>query len=279
MKNFIKSELILEVASSFKKQKGFVKTVKNYKYGIQQTDISILTDNISAKLNYEKGNYITINFNDLLYFDVKAKEYLCKKIISAIKLLLKKNNLHIKKLLVVGLGNEKFACDSLGKLTVDRILVTIPYLDSNLFSNQELSQVHAISTGVYGTTGIDSSVIIKSICSAIKPDLVIVIDSMVAAEENRLAKSVQLSDTKLLPGGGVGNMRKEISKNIIGIPVLAVGVPMVINSNSLCKTKTNLIVSPKDIEQKVSTISKIIAKAINLTFNNLTETELSELTE
>lgn len=279
MKNFIKSELIFEVASKIKNQKGFFKTYKKFKYNIEQVDIGILNDEVSKKIEREKGNYICLNFDDLLYFDIKAKEYLCKKLKSAIGLLLKKNNLKVKKLLVIGLGNEKYACDSLGGKVVKKILVTKPYLDKKLFSPQEISEIYALSTGVYGTTGLDSSSVIKSICAHLKPDLVIAIDSMVSGDETRLAKSIQLSDTKLMPGGGVGNSRKEISKDTIGVPVFAIGVPLVVDIANICKQSQNLIVSPKDVENKVNVTSKIIAKAINLSFNNLTETELLELTE
>lgn len=279
MKNILKSDLILEVADKFKKQKGFIKIKKSYKYNIEQVDICILTDEISKQIEREKGNYISLNFEEILYFDYKAKNYLCKKVCDALKSLVKKNKLNVKKLLVVGLGNEKYACDSLGSEVVKNILVTKPYLDRNLFSPEEVAEVYAISTGVYGTTGLDSSRVIKSICTYITPDLVIAIDSMVSSTEKNLAKSVQLSDTKLLPGGGVGNNRKEISRDSIGVPVFAIGVPLVVNTNTFCNGNQNLIVSPKDVENKVTVTSKIIAKAINLTFNNLSEQELLEMTE
>lgn len=279
MKKNLKSELILEVASGFKRQKGFSKITKKFKYGIEQVDISILSEEVSRQLQRETGSYISINFNDLLYFDIKAKEHLCKKIMAAIKHVLKKQNLSPKKILVVGLGNQKYACDSLGSCVVEKIFVTKPYLDKQLFLPQQVAEVYAISTGVYGTTGLDSSMVINSICAKISPDLVVAIDSMVAGEQQRLAKSVQISNTKLLPGGGVGNNRQEISKQTVGAPVLAIGVPLVINANTFCSGADNLVVSPKDVENKVKTISKIIAKALNLAFNNLTETELLELTE
>lgn len=279
MKKNIKSELILEVANSFKRQKGFLKTKKNFKYNIEQVDIGIFSDEISKQIERDKGNYISLNFDEILYFDLKARDYLCKKLISAIRSLVKKNNIKTNKLLVVGLGNGKYACDSLGEKVVERVFVTKPYLDKKLFSPQEVAEIYAINTGVYGTTGIDSSTFVNIVCSHINPDLVIVVDSMVASDEKRLAKSVQISDTKLLPGGGVGNNRKEISKETIGVPVFAIGVPFVINTGSLCKNTDNLIVSPKDVENKVKITSKIIAKAINLAFNNIDEKEIAEMTE
>ena len=112
----------------------------------------------------------------------------------------------------------------------------------------------------------------------LKPNLVIAVDSLVTSDENHLAKSIQISNTKLSPGGGVGNNRKEISENVLGVKVVAIGVPLVVNLSSLCKTTDDLIVTPKDVEQKVGELSKIISKSINLAFNHLTEKELLELT-
>ena len=274
-----KSEMILEVASRFRTGSGFVKTKKSLKFDIEQVKIEILSDEVSKKIGREKGNYISFNFDELLYFDAKAKNYLCKRICDCIKELLKKNKIILGKVLVVGLGNYAYACDSLGSKVVQKVLITKPYLEKNLFSKEQVAEVYAVSMGVYGTTGLDSSEVINSICKFLKPNLVVVIDSMVASDEKRLAKSIQISDTKLLPGGGVGNARKEISKENVGAPIFAVGVPFVVNTQNICNVSQNLIVTPKDIENKVKVASNIIAKALNLAFNNLTENEIAELTE
>ena len=274
----IKSELILEVAKATKINQGFQKKVTKHSHNITQTDILLFDEVCAKKIGREVGNYSTFDFDDLLFFDIDAKNILCNKLKLALSNIVKKNNISAKTILVVGLGNEKYACDSLGKSVVDRVLVTKPYLEKSLFSPKKMAEIYAVSLGVYGTTGLETSDTIKSICQTIKPNLVIVVDSLVAGSTKTLAKSIQISDTKLAPGGGVGNNRKEVSQKVLGVKVVAIGVPLVVNLSNICKTNDNLIVTPKDVEQKVADLSKIISKSINLAFNNLSQKELLQLT-
>ncbi len=276
MKMNIKSEDIFEISSKIKNNSGFYKSTKKLEHGIAESNIKILNEEVSKKVERDLGSYISFLFNDLFFYDFDAKEYLSKQIRKTILKLVKENELKCKKILVVGLGNEKFACDSLGKNVVDRILITKPYLERDLFDKSKMAEIYALSLGVYGTTGLDTSKTIKSVCQMLKPDLVIAIDSLVAGEYKKLAKSVQISDTKLLPGGGVGNDRQEISEKILGVKVFTIGVPLVAKIDY--SNNDDLIVAPKDVEQKVSILSKIIAKGINLSFCKLTEKEYLELT-
>ena len=275
MKKSVKSELILETAKGLKVDDGFRRLTKKYRSGITETYFKILTEECSKRAGREIGNYYSYSFDDLLFFDYESKNDLINRIKNAILFLLKINGIKIKRVLVVGLGNEKYACDSLGKRVVEKILITKPYLERDFFSSKKMKEVYAISLGVYGTTGLESSDTIKSICEMIKPDLVIAIDSLVASDAKFLAKSVQISDTKLSPGGGVGNNRQEISEAVLKTKVIAIGVPLVINFGG---DVGDLIVTPKDVETKVLAISKIIAKAINLSFSKLTEKEYLDLT-
>ena len=194
MKNIKNTELILEIAKGLKSCNGFCHTTKKHLHGIRQTDIKILDEETSKKLDREIGNYVSFAFNDILFFDVEAKEILCEKLKNSIKNLVKINRIDAKRVLVVGLGNEKYACDSLGKNVTDSILVTKPYLDRGYFDSDKMAEIYAISLGVYGTTGLESSLTIKSIAKEIQPDLVIVVDSLVASQTKNLALSIQLSD-------------------------------------------------------------------------------------
>ena len=278
MKNRCVSELAFEACKNVKNGCGFYKKKHRYELGISQTDIKILSSEVSKQLNRDVGNYVTLQIDDVLFYDVRSKEMLVQKAIGVIKNLVKALKKTIKKVLVVGLGNEKYACDSLGKLVTNKILITKPYLDKHLLNPDKIAEIYAISFGVYGTTGIESSRAIKAICGAIKPNLVVAVDSMVASGEHSLCKTIQFSDTKLLPGGGVGNNRLEVSKKVLGCDVIAVGVPLVLNSKTICKNVGELIVTPKDVELKVEALSKIIAKAINLSFCNLSQEEYLQLT-
>lgn len=273
----IKSECVLEASNSLKSSDGFSKTEQHFSRSIRQTNIKIFDEKIAKKIGREIGDYICFGFDELLFYDLKAKELLCKKFEQATKNLLSNMKLKPKKVMIIGLGNEKYTCDSLGKQVVNRILVTKPYLESGLYDKSKLKEVFAISFGVYGTTGLDSAEAIKSLCGVVKPDLVVAVDSLVAENVNSLGLSIQISNTKLSPGGGVGNNRKEVSEKTLGTKVLGIGVPLVADISDISQSKNNLIVTPKDVDQKVNDISKIIAKSLNLTFNNLTERELLEL--
>ena len=275
MKKILYTELVLESASSLKSGDGFSKTIKKCKCGILQTHIRVLNKEAEQKSGQEIGDYINLSFNELLYYDIKAREILKTLLIENIKKITKQIIKKPKKVLVVGLGNEKYACDSLGKMVVDNIFISKPYIDKDLL-DKKVPEVYAVSFGVYGTTGLESSKTIKAICDMIKPDMLIAIDSLVASQPKNLCKSLQLSNTKLSPGGGVGNNRQEVSEKTLGVKVFAIGVPLVVSINE--KDFDNLIVTPKDVEQKVQVLSKIIAKAINLSFCNISEKELDSLT-
>ena len=247
---------------------------KKQKYASMTSPKPVLKQ-LKNKLGREAGHYVCFNYSDLLVFDIKAKEYLSQLLQKEIQNLIKINGISAKKVLIVGLGNPKYACDSLGKLVCDRVLVTIPYLDKKLFVAKQMAKIYSVSLGVYGTTGIDSASLVKSICELIKPDVVIAIDSIIASDTKNLARSVQLSDTRLSPGGGVGNVRQDIGQDVIGTKVFAIGVPLV--ANMKVAGENNLIVTPKDIEKQVSVISKIIATAINKSFINLSNQEYMQL--
>ena len=270
----INSEYIFEIANSKQNKSVISKKVTECKFDIIKTTFDI-DKQLEKKLKREAGHYVCLNYNDLLVFDMYAKKYLSKLIKAEISNLLKINKITAKKILVVGLGNPKYACDSLGKLVCDKILVTIPYLDKKFFSSKDMAKIYSVSLGVYGTTGIDSASLIKSICDLIKPDVVIAIDSLIASDTKNLAKSIQISDTRLSPGGGVGNVRQDIGQDVVGAKVFAIGVPLV--ANMKIKDGQDLIVTPKDIEKQVSVIGKIIATAINKCFTNLSNQEYLQI--
>ena len=277
MKKF-DSELIFEIASKFKKTDGILSKTKKMEHGIKIISTQILNSDASKKLGRDVGKYVSFVFDEILFFDAKAKDALSNNLSKEIKTLLKIHKINPKKVLVVGLGNDRYACDGLGKSTTGRVLVTKPYLEKKLFSKKQMDEVYTFLPGVYGTTGLESAETIKCVCNMLKPDLVVVIDSLVATKPMSLAKSIQLSNTKLSPGGGVGNNRLEVSEKLLGTKVFAIGFPTVANLSDEFGSMKDLIVTPKDIEKKCTEVSKIIATAINITFCRLSKDEISELT-
>jgi len=219
----IRTDLILE-SIDIKKNSDDIKVNEEIIDKVKITTIEILNDNFSKK----KGNYITIEFDDITDSDNFKKVE--KVLVNYLKNILKKNNIDPKmSCLVVGLGNEKSTPDALGPLSVENVIVT-----NHLYELGELSQnfrrVFAISPGVMGQTGIETFDIINSIVNRIKPDFIVVIDSLAASSISRVNKTVQITDTGIHPGSGIGNKRSEISKETLNIPVIAVGVPTVVDA-------------------------------------------------
>ena len=258
-----KTECIFELATD-KICQGGQKKVKDCNFGIKKTTMFV-DDNLQKKIALASGHYAYFDFDDILIFDIKAQQYLASLLTKQILTLEKINKITANKILVVGLGNAKYACDSLGSSVANKILVTTPYLDKKLFEPKDMARIYSLSFGVYGTTGIDSSQMICQICKLIEPDLVIAIDSLVASNAKSLSHSIQMSDTKLSPGGGVGNQRQDLSSETLGTHVFAIGVPLVVNLGKK-GGEEDLIVTSKDIEKHISVLSKIIATAINKSF-------------
>ena len=210
------------------------KIIKEGKITVTDTYITLLG---SSKINKKEGNYITIEFDDVTDYSNKEK---IKKVFSKyLKLLLKKINIsNSDSCLVIGLGNDKSTPDSLGPKTIENILVT-----NHLFEIDSIDtgfrRVSAISPGVMGQTGIETSEIILSLIRTTRPDFVLVIDALASQSIERVNKTIQMTDTGIHPGSGVGNSRKEISKQIVGVPVIAIGVPTVVDAVTIVSDTIN----------------------------------------
>jgi len=249
------------------------------------------------------GNYITIDIKKL---KIAQDEDIEKSAETLSNELTKILDSHIDKqgeILVVGLGNIYVTPDSLGPKVVNDIEVTrhiINYLPQ--YVEEGTRMVSAISPGVLGTTGIETVEILKGIVDNIHPKLVIVIDALASRSIERISSTVQLSDTGIVPGAGVGNKRSEISKETLGIPVIAIGIPTVVETavlvndclnlfitklqeesksneylnqlkeqdnydeikESLIPGDFNLIVTPKEIDDLIENMTEVVAKGINM---------------
>lgn len=204
--------------------------------GITITYVDVST--IGSKIiNKKKGSYITIEFADVT--DSNNQKKVLDIFVKELKKLLKKCNIKDDdSCLVIGLGNSSSTPDSLGPLSINNILVT-----NHLFELNELSdgfrRVSAIKPGVMGTTGIETSDVILSIVEKIKPAFVLVIDALASGSLERVNKTIQMTNTGIHPGSGVGNSRKEISKEILGIPVIAIGVPTTVDAVTIVSDTIN----------------------------------------
>ena len=264
--------------------------------------VKITTEEGEKALGKPKGNYITIDVSNLKIAQEdeisKASEVLANELKKIV-------DLHTDKqgsTLVVGLGNIYVTPDSLGPKVINEIEVTrhvIKYLPQ--YVEEGTREISAISPGVLGTTGIETVEILKGIVDNIHPKLVIVIDALASRSIERISSTIQISDTGIVPGAGVGNTRAEISQRTLNIPVIAIGVPTVVetavlvndcldlfieklqneakSNDSLNKMKEkdnyeeikealvpndyNLIVTPKEIDDLIENMKDIVAGGIN----------------
>ncbi len=183
-------------------------------------------------LGKKPGSYITIHADGVKRQDTKRQELAAKVLAKELEELIKNNDIPIEgKGLIVGLGNWNVTPDALGPMSVEKVLVT-----SHLFEMEHESvsdgyrPVAAVTPGVMGVTGIETSNIIFGIVDKYQPDFVICIDALASRSIERVNETIQLSNTGIHPGSGVGNKRKEISKETLGVPVIAIGVPTVVDA-------------------------------------------------
>jgi spore protease len=183
----------------------------------------------------EEGNYITIEFNDIT--DRENSNNLCKVLTKQIEDILKVMNIKDEdECIIIGLGNSKSTPDSLGPKVLEKIIITRHLFELNKIS-PGFRKVSIFKPGVMGTTGLETADLIFSIVKKIKPKFIIAIDALASSSIERLNRTIQITDTGIHPGSGVGNQRKEISFKTLGIPVLAIGIPTVVESSTIvCDT-------------------------------------------
>lgn len=257
------------------------------------TVIEIKTEEAAKRLGKGVGKYITLEVNPFSD-EAPVSDGRLTALVDSIKSLLPSGN---GAVLVAGVGNEDITSDALGPETASLIFAT-RHIDKKMqiaagFS-EALRPVAVVSAGVLGKTGIESGEYIKSICEAVKPQCVITIDALAAGSVERLGATIQMSDTGIAPGSGIGNTRKRIDESFVGVPVIAIGVPTVVDAVSLSselsglspekldkgklKNGERMIVAPKDIDILVKNASYLLALAINCALQpTLTPKELYSL--
>ncbi|MCH5252710.1 MAG: GPR endopeptidase [Lachnospiraceae bacterium] len=293
-----RTDLALEVRESFPRNHVEVKGVVLEKHycpegKAQITTVQIKDDAGSKAMKKPKGTYITIE-SELMLQEEEDREPLLLCICGQLEKIIK--DLKQKSVLIVGLGNREVTSDSLGPKMTEHLFIT-RHLEKELgetfMEKNEFGCVSAISPGVMAQTGIETEELLESIVKKTKPDLVIAVDALAARSVKRLCKTIQITDTGIAPGAGVGNRRKELNKKSLGVPVVAIGVPTVVDAETIigdhlehvlekqgyseqeieqfiCEILTsdteNVMVTPKNIDASVNRISRDLADVLNHCF-------------
>ena len=300
MKNKIRTDLALEARESFPEDdveiKGVVLT-EDYdeKNNIRVSTVIIKDEKGAKAMQKPIGTYITIEAPDINGSDEDYNKPVSEEIAKHLKKLA--GNLKREEILVVGLGNREVTPDALGPQVVDNLFITrhlIREYGDEFKQKNHLGSVSAISPGVMAQTGMETVEIIKGIIKETKPKLLIVIDALASRSVSRVNTTVQLTDTGISPGSGVGNNRKAINEESLGTKVIALGVPTVVDAATIvADTLTrymqntgfseedidkfisevreqqieNMFVTPKNIDESIKRISYTVSEALNSCFS------------
>ncbi len=210
--------------------------------GIGVTRIKISSEKGASVLKKPVGNYITVEVPETVYGEQTAYENICKVIAKELDALIPEGS--DGTVLVIGLGNRNVTPDALGPAVVDSLLVTrhlIEYIPEEI--DKRLRPLCAIAPGVLGITGIETGEIVKGICDRVKPSLLIVIDALCSRKMERINSTIQLADSGIAPGAGVGNSRMAINQKELGVPVIAIGVPTVVDAATIAGDTIDLIIN------------------------------------
>lgn len=220
----LRTDLAIEIVENNNFRDGVKISEKKYD-DISVTSV-IVSRKGSNKLKKKPGKYITIEYQDISDEENKEKVFnvLVRELKKLIRLTSKKQHV-----LVIGLGNESSTPDALGPLTINKLIVTNHIYELGL-ADETFQRISAFNPSVMGKTGIETSDVLLKIVDLLKPSMIVVVDALASSSISRVNKTIQMTDTGIHPGSGIGNKRKEISKEILGIPVIAIGVPTVVDA-------------------------------------------------
>ncbi|MBQ6892923.1 MAG: GPR endopeptidase [Clostridia bacterium] len=285
----VQTDLACEAEASHEKGKGGTDYSERTVNGFKIAKLIVKNSLGEETTKKRKGAYVTVFSEMICNIDGDKFDALTTVISNEISALMQEAlGREPKCVLVAGLGNREITADNIGPKTVDRLTVTrhLEAHNKKLFDAFCKVPLCAVAPGVLGQTGIETAEMIGGICDRSSPDVVIAIDALAARSTARLGTTVQISDSGIFPGSGIGNRRSEISRSTLGIPVIAIGVPTVVNSATLVydalsragfeeiddglenvlKEGESFFVSPRQSDQISDKVSALLAGAINELF-------------
>lgn len=294
----IRTDLALETQERIQKSKKNLRGIgfkeDERKNGIIISTVSIETENASKTMGRPKGKYITIEAPQLSEDDTNYHREVSEEFSMVLRELMlevgERISLKVKSgewsILVVGLGNREVTADALGPRVVDNLFITRHILKeygTYAFGNKIVNKISGIVPGVMAQTGMECVEIIRGIVKETSPDYVITIDALAARSTKRLGRTIQLTDTGIVPGSGVGNHRNALNLESIGVPVISIGVPTVVDAATIVSDAVNtnrdvvedfmspklhdMYVTPKDIDDTIKQLSFLISEGLNIAFS------------
>lgn len=246
--------------------------------GFDVHEVRILSEDAAREIGKPQGRYLTLELDALIRREEDAFPRACKALSTLLRELLPHPN--DGPVLIVGLGNRMITPDAIGPQTADHVIATRHLVAQSPAIFADWRPVSALAPGVLGQTGVETGEVICGVLDRVRPAAVIAVDALAAGRLSRLLRTVQLADTGITPGAGVGNARAALNKETLGVPVIAVGVPTVVDGATLaheissqlgqpaCEALDDLsqpvMITTRDIDREVADISRMIGYAVNM---------------
>ena len=268
-----------------------VRAKKTKQEGYSITKVEILNDRGAEALGKPVGRYLTVDLSPF----AKRQEGFFDRAVRVVGTQLKSLLPLRGAVLVVGLGNRAMTPDAVGPLAVESVLVTRHLISALPRHFADFRPVAALTPGVLAATGVESAEAVAAMVRELQPAAVIAVDALAARRVGRVCATVQLSDTGIAPGSGVGNHRKALDEETLGVPVFSIGVPTVVDAATLAAdlleesgiteidekklrgSQQNLMVTPRDIDAQVRDLGKVIGYGINWALQDLEIEEMNAL--
>ena len=246
--------------------------------GFAVHEVRILSEDAAREIDKPQGRYLTLELDALIRREEDAFPRACKALSTLLRELLPHPN--DGPVLIAGLGNRMITPDAIGPQTADHVIATRHLVAQSPAIFADWRPVSALAPGVLGQTGVETGEVICGVLDRVRPAAVIAVDALAAGRLSRLLRTVQLADTGITPGAGVGNARAALNKETLGVPVIAVGVPTVVDGATLaheissqlgqpaCEALDDLsqpvMITTRDIDREVADISRMIGYAVNM---------------
>ena len=264
-----RTDLAVESLENLKKTKifsslGGVDVQERQRHGFSVTAVSVTDEAGAQAIGKPVGHYATVDLRPYFHREADFFRRGCRCLAMELRNLLPS---HLEQgILVAGLGNRAMTADAIGPLALENLLVTRHMVRRQPQQFRRFTPVAAVATGVLAETGMETLEHLRGAVAVLRPAAVIAIDALAACERTRLCATVQMGSTGLVPGSGVGNHRKAVNAETLGVPVIALGVPTVIEVSHLGgeRGEESLFVTPRDIDTKVHELSRLIGYGITL---------------
>lgn len=246
--------------------------------GFAVHEVRILSEDAAREIGKPQGRYLTLELDALIRREEDAFPRACKALSTLLRELLPHPN--DGPVLIAGLGNRMITPDAIGPQTADHVIATRHLVAQSPAVFADWRPVSALAPGVLGQTGVETGEVICGVLDRVRPAAVIAVDALAAGRLSRLLRTVQLADTGITPGAGVGNARAALNKETLGVPVIAVGVPTVVDGATLaheissqlgqpaCEALDDLsqpvMITTRDIDREVADISRMIGYTVNM---------------